>query len=37
LDNEENKELHKGTFNINLGVEEGLAGIIIKIREAIAE
>jgi hypothetical protein len=37
FDNEEQKELHKGTFNINLGIEEGLAGIIIKIREAIAE
>ena len=35
FDDEEKKELHKWTFKINLGKEDGLAGIIIAIREAV--
>ncbi|MEI6118274.1 MAG: hypothetical protein WCP92_03350 [bacterium] len=35
FDNETKKELHRGTFRINLGKEDGLGGIIIAIREAI--
>ena len=36
FDNEESKELRRGTFRINLDKEKGLAGIVIAIREAIA-
>lgn len=36
FDNEEGKELRRWTFTVNLGTENGLAGIVIKIREAIA-
>ncbi|HMS90889.1 MAG TPA: hypothetical protein PKC87_01610, partial [Candidatus Absconditabacterales bacterium] len=35
FDNEEGEELRRGTFRVNLGVEYGLAGIIISLREAI--
>lgn len=34
FDNEQQKELRAGTFNVNLGKEDGLAGIIIDVREA---
>jgi len=36
FDDEEGKELRNSTFRVNLGVNSGLAGIIIDIREAIA-
>jgi len=36
FDDEEGKELRRGTLRINLGKEDGLAGIIIAIRDAIA-
>ncbi len=35
FDKETEKELHKGTFKINLSVEDGLASIVIAIREAL--
>lgn len=35
FDNEDAKELRKGTFKVNLGKEDGLAGIIIDIRESV--
>lgn len=34
FDDEEGKEIRKGTFKINLDKEDGLAGIIIAIRES---
>lgn len=34
FDDEEGKELRRWTFRVNLGIENGLAGIIIAIREA---
>lgn len=36
FDDEEEKELRKWTFKVNLQKEDGLAGIIIDIREAMA-
>jgi len=35
FDNEEEKEIRKGTFRVNLDKEDWLAGIIISIREAM--
>jgi hypothetical protein len=34
FDNEDKKELRRGNFKINLDKEDGLAGIIVDIREA---
>lgn len=36
FDDEESKELRRWTFRVNLGKENGLAAIIIAIREAVA-
>lgn len=36
FNNEEGEELRRWTFRVDLGVEHGLAGIVVALREAIA-